>query len=204
MYQQIFDPVLGQLGLSALVAAIPLLMFVLLGVFRWRAHWAGLAALVAAELGRDRVRLARIVHSRLDGQTGRHALLVQLPADRRTLLFVSGVLTTLMLKVSAGRAARINAVTVKQLTWTIVCVLCVLALAYVMNLSGQTGSLGRGLAALGAVFAFFSPVIGWIGVAITEPDNSSNALFGAVQVTAAQQTGLSPQMISPQSVLNSL
>ncbi|MEU4235350.1 L-lactate permease [Nonomuraea sp. NPDC026600] len=131
-----------------------------------------------------------------------------------TLLFVSGVITTLMLKVPPGRAAHIYAVTVKQLTWTIVCVLSVLALAYVMNLSGQTGSLGRGLATLGGAFAFFSPVIGWIGVAITGSDNSSNALFGAVQVTAAQQTGLSPllmaaanssggvvgKMISPQSL----
>ncbi|MFG1686039.1 L-lactate permease [Nonomuraea sp. NPDC049269] len=51
MYQQIFDPVLGQLGLSALVAAIPLLvLFVLLGVFRWKAQWAGLSALAVAAL----------------------------------------------------------------------------------------------------------------------------------------------------------
>ncbi|MFI7700525.1 L-lactate permease [Nonomuraea sp. NPDC049480] len=113
-----------------------------------------------------------------------------------TLLFVSGVITTLLLKVAPGAAARIYGATVRQLTWTIVCVLGVLALAYVMNLSGQTGSLGRGLAALGGVFAFFSPVIGWIGVAITGSDNSSNALFGAVQVTAAQQTGLSPELMA--------
>ncbi|SEH03239.1 lactate permease [Nonomuraea solani] len=113
-----------------------------------------------------------------------------------TLLFVAGVITTLMLKVPPDRAASIYATTVKQLTWTIVCVLCVLALAYVMNLSGQTGSLGRGLATLGGVFAFFSPVIGWLGVAITGSDNSSNALFGAVQVAAAQQTGLSPELMA--------
>lgn len=113
-----------------------------------------------------------------------------------TLLFLSGVITVLLLKVAPGTAARIYGATVKQLTWTIVCVLGVLALAYVMNLSGQTGSLGRGLATLGGVFAFFSPVIGWIGVAITGSDNSSNALFGAVQVTAAQQTGLSPELMA--------
>ncbi|MEU9347008.1 L-lactate permease [Streptomyces sp. NPDC048278] len=131
-----------------------------------------------------------------------------------TLLFVSGVITTLLLRVAPGEAARIYGATVRQLTWTIVCVLSVLALAYVMNLSGQTGSLGRGLAEMGAAFAVFSPVIGWLGVAITGSDNSSNALFGAVQITAAQQTGLSldlmaaanssggvvGKMISPQSL----
>lgn len=131
-----------------------------------------------------------------------------------TLLFVSGVISTLLLRVRPGEAARIYGTTVKQLTWTIVCVLSVLGLAYVMNLSGQTGSLGRGLAAMGAVFAVFSPVIGWLGVAITGSDNSANALFGAVQVTAAQQTGLPVdlmaaanssggvvgKMISPQSL----
>ncbi|MEV0147174.1 MULTISPECIES: L-lactate permease [unclassified Nonomuraea] len=104
--------------------------------------------------------------------------------------------SSVVLGVSPGRSARAYAATVRQLTWTIVCVLCVLALAYVMNLSGQTGSLGRGVAALGGLFAFFSPVIGWIGVAITGSDNSSNALFGAVQVTAAQQTGLLPELMA--------
>ncbi|MGW3571974.1 L-lactate permease [Streptomyces sp. NPDC000941] len=131
-----------------------------------------------------------------------------------TLLFVSGLVTVLLLRVGPGEAARVYGTTVKQLTWTIVCVLSVLGLAYVMNLSGQTGSLGRGLAAMGSAFAVFSPVIGWLGVAITGSDNSSNALFGAVQITAAQQTGLSldlmaaanssggvvGKMISPQSL----
>lgn len=131
-----------------------------------------------------------------------------------TLLFVSGLISVLLLRIGPGEAARVYGTTVKQLTWTIVCVLSVLGLAYVMNLSGQTGSLGRGLAAMGAAFAVFSPVIGWLGVAITGSDNSSNALFGAVQITAAQQTGLSldlmaaanssggvvGKMISPQSL----
>ncbi|WP_427917192.1 L-lactate permease [Streptomyces sp. cg40] len=131
-----------------------------------------------------------------------------------TLLFVSGVFTTVLLRVAPGEAARIYGATVKQLTWTIVCVLSVLGLAYVMNMSGQTGSIGRGLATMGAAFAVFSPVIGWLGVAITGSDNSSNALFGAVQIAAAQQTGLSldlmaaanssggvvGKMISPQSL----
>jgi lactate permease len=73
----------------------------------------------------------------------------------------------------------------------------VLALAYVMNLSGQTASLGSALALglLGA-FAFVSPLIGWLGVAITGSDTSSNALFGLLQVTAAEQSGISPVLMA--------
>ena len=68
----------------------------------------------------------------------------------------------------------------------------VLGLAFVMNLSGQTASLGFALASAGGMFVLFSPVIGWVGVAITGSDTSSNSLFGLLQVTAAGHSGLSP------------
>ena len=60
-----------------------------------------------------------------------------------------------------------------------------------MNLSGQTTTLGFALASAGGFFAFLSPLIGWIGVALTGSDTSSNSLFGLMQATAAEQTGLS-------------
>ena len=60
----------------------------------------------------------------------------------------------------------------------------VLALAYVMNQSGQTITLGLWAAGAGSFFAFLSAMIGWLG-AVTGSDTSSNALFGALQVTAA-------------------
>ena len=74
-----------------------------------------------------------------------------------------------------------------QFRWTILTVVAVLALAYVMNFSGQTVTLGLALAATGAFFAFLSPVVGWIGVAVTGSDTSSNSLFGLLQTTAADR-----------------
>ncbi|MFC9769200.1 L-lactate permease [Rhodococcus jostii] len=65
-----------------------------------------------------------------------------------------------------------------------------------MNLSGQTATLGLALASAGGLFAVLSPVIGWVGVALTGSDTSSNSLFGQLQVTAAQQTGLSPILMA--------
>lgn len=113
-----------------------------------------------------------------------------------TLLLLSGILTAIAYKVKPGDAIRAYWTTLKQLKFTIVTVLSVLALAYVMNSSGQTTSLGSDLAAVGAAFAIMSPVIGWIGVAITGSDTSSNSLFGLLQVTAAQSAGLNPVLMA--------
>jgi len=114
-----------------------------------------------------------------------------------TLLLLSGIITCLFYKVKVKDAAQAYLTTIKQLKFTIVTVLSVLGLAYVMNLSGQTAVLGNALALglLGA-FALVSPLIGWIGVAITGSDTSANALFGLLQVTAAEQSGLSPVLMA--------
>ncbi|MGB4778986.1 L-lactate permease [Microbacterium sp.] len=109
-----------------------------------------------------------------------------------TLLLLSGMIVALAYRIPLRRAVAAYGETLHQLRFTIVTVAAVLALAYVMNLSGQTQSLGAALAATGAFFAVLSPVIGWLGVAITGSDTSSNALFGLLQVTAAQQAGINP------------
>jgi lactate permease len=72
----------------------------------------------------------------------------------------------------------------------------VLALAYVMNQSGQTLSLGMWLAGAGTAFAFLSPIVGWLGTAVTGSDTSTNALFGALQVQAAHNAGLSDTLMA--------
>lgn len=113
-----------------------------------------------------------------------------------TLLLLAGVTTMAMYRVGPRRGLRIYRETLAQLRLTIVTVTAVLALSFVMNLSGQTTTLGAALASTGAAFAALSPLIGWIGVALTGSDTSSNALFGQLQVTAAQETGLSPVLMA--------
>jgi lactate permease len=113
-----------------------------------------------------------------------------------TLMLISGLLTMAVLGLSPGRAVRVAGRTVDQLKWAIVTVAAVLALAYVMNQSGQTITLGLWVAGAGGIFAFFSALIGWLGVAVTGSDTSSNALFGALQVTAANDAGLSPTLMA--------
>ena len=113
-----------------------------------------------------------------------------------TLLLISGLLTMPLLRMGIGRAARIWVKTVYELRWAIVTVTAVLALAYVMNLSGETITIGQWLAGAGGVFAFLSAMLGWFGVAVTGSDTSSNALFGALQVSAAHKADLSPTLMA--------
>ncbi|WPU08612.1 L-lactate permease [Pseudarthrobacter oxydans] len=113
-----------------------------------------------------------------------------------TLLLLSGIITMALYKITASQGLRIYRDTLVQLRWTIVTVTAVLGLSFVMNLSGQTTTLGFALASAGGFFALLSPLIGWIGVALTGSDTSSNSLFGQMQATAAQQTGLSPVLMA--------
>ncbi len=106
-----------------------------------------------------------------------------------TLMILAGLITAVILRVAPGRRVRTYAETYVELRSAIVTVMAVLALAYVMNLSGQTGSLGAWLAGAGSAFAILSPILGWLGVAVTGSDTSANALFGALQVQTAPGPG---------------
>ncbi|WP_338486403.1 L-lactate permease [Streptomyces sp. SCSIO 75703] len=113
-----------------------------------------------------------------------------------TLVLIAGLGTAAVLGVRAGTAAREWLATVRELRFALLTVTSVLALAYVMNLSGQAATIGHFVAAAGAGLAFLSPVLGWFGVAVSGSDTSANALFGALQVTAARESGLSPVLLA--------
>lgn len=131
-----------------------------------------------------------------------------------TLLLLAGLVTCALYRIKLKAALTAYRDTLVKLRFTIVTVMAVLGLSFVMNLSGQTATLGNALASAGMLFVVFSPVLGWLGVAITGSDTSSNSLFGLLQVTAANQIGLSPvlmattnssagvlgKMLSPQSL----
>ncbi|GAA4802278.1 L-lactate permease [Streptomyces ziwulingensis] len=113
-----------------------------------------------------------------------------------TLVLLAGIGTAVVLGVHARVAAQEWLATVRELRYALLTVTAVLALAYVMNLSGQAATIGHFVAAAGAGLAFLSPVLGWFGVAVSGSDTSANALFGALQVTAARESGLSPELLA--------
>jgi lactate permease len=113
-----------------------------------------------------------------------------------SLMLVSGLITMAALRISPLRAMRVYGATLNQLKWAIVTVMSVLSLAYVMNLSGETITLGTWAAGTGGFFAFLSPIIGWLGTAVTGSDTSSNSLFGVLQVTAAKKASIDPLLLA--------
>ncbi|MEX5274934.1 MAG: L-lactate permease [Kocuria rhizophila] len=140
-----------------------------------------------------------------------------------TLLLISGLLVAIIysvfnhhgrFKLTVGNAIAEIGRSAWKMRFSALTIASVLALAYVMNFSGQTISIGTFVAGLGAAFAFFSPVLGWVGTAVTGSDTSANALFANLQKTAALESGLDPylmtaantsggvvgKMISPQSL----
>ena len=121
---------------------------------------------------------------------------LNLLATPGTQMFVAGIFSMVALRLSVGGALRAYGATLYQLRWAIVTVMAVLALAFVMNASGQTITLGTWMAGAGGAFAVISPILGWLGVAVTGSDTSSNSLFGALQVTAAAKAGLSPVLMT--------
>ncbi|KAA0095468.1 L-lactate permease [Mycolicibacterium sp. P1-18] len=113
-----------------------------------------------------------------------------------TQMLVAGLITMVALRLSVPRAVKAYGATLHQLRWAILTVMLVLALAFVMNVSGQTITLGTWMAGAGTAFALLSPILGWLGVAVTGSDTSANSLFGALQVTAANQAGLSEVLMA--------
>ncbi len=91
--------------------------------------------------------------------------------------------------------AILKSIAIKLIKPTIT-VASMLAMAFVMNYSGATGTLGLAFSATGALFPFFSPLMGWLGVFLTGSDTSANALFGNLQVVSAGRLGFSPILIA--------
>jgi lactate permease len=113
-----------------------------------------------------------------------------------TLMLISGLITMAVIGLSPGRALRVGRATLIQLKGATLVVTAVLALAYVVDQSGQTLTLGLWAAGAGPLFAFLAPAIGWLGVAVTGSDTASNALFGSVQVVAANHLGIPANLLA--------
>ncbi len=113
-----------------------------------------------------------------------------------TLLLFSGLLSMLVLRIGPGRSLRVFGKTLDQLKLATITVASVLALAYVMNQSAQTLTIGSWIAGAGGVLALFSSIIGWLGVAVTGSDTSSNSLFGVLQQQAAMKAGIDPLLLT--------
>jgi lactate permease len=106
--------------------------------------------------------------------------------------FLAAILAGLLLGLSFRRMFGILGKTLVRLRFAIIAMTCMLGIGYVTRYSGMDAVLGLAFTRTGWLFPFFGAYIGWLGVALTGSDTSSNALFGNLQRITAEQLHLSP------------
>ena len=121
-----------------------------------------------------------------------------------TWIFVSALIVAVVYSLTSSggrfpitfaRGLRTLLATIYELRLSILTIAMVMALAYVMNFSGQTTSIGAALALAGAGFAFLSPILGWLATGVAGSATSAGALFANLQATAAQGAHLNPGIL---------
>jgi L-lactate transport len=113
-----------------------------------------------------------------------------------TACLCAAILSAIVLRMSVSKFFSVLAGTAKQLMFAELTIATVLGLAFLMNYSGSTATLGLAFAATGAAFPFFSALLGWLGVFLTGSDTSANALFGNLQVVTAQHLGMNTTLMA--------
>ena len=109
-----------------------------------------------------------------------------------TSLLLTGIIAGLSLGLGPLKLLKTYATTLYRVRFSLLTISAMLALGFTTRYSGSDTTMGLAFASTGVLFPFFSPLLGWLGVALTGSDTSSNVLFGNLQVISAQQIGMSP------------
>ena len=113
-----------------------------------------------------------------------------------TGIFLSAILSGLLLGYSPMGLVKQYVRTLHLVRYSLLTIACMLALGFVTKYSGTDATLGLAFAKTGAFYPFFGALIGWLGVALTGSDTSSNVLFGGLQKISAEQLGLNPVLMA--------
>jgi lactate permease len=109
-----------------------------------------------------------------------------------TSLLLTGIVSGLLLGFSPLKLLSIFWGTLKRVKLSLLTIAAMMAIGYSTRYGGLDATMGLAFASTGALFPFFSPMLGWLGVALTGSDTSSNVLFGGLQQITARQVGVSP------------
>jgi len=144
----------------------------------------------------------------VDGLISRVPPIVQAPAVERAVfafnalsftgtgIFVTALLSASIMGYRFREAAAVWRRTLKRVRYSLLTVAAMLALGYVTRYSGLDATLGLAFAGTGVLYPFFGTLLGWLGVALTGSDTSSNVLFGSLQTISAGRLGLNPVLMA--------
>ena len=113
-----------------------------------------------------------------------------------TAIFVAAILAGFVMGCSVGELARAYGRTLRLVRTSLVTISVMMALGFTTRYSGLDATLGLAFAGTGVLYPFFGTLLGWLGVALTGSDTSSNVLFGSLQRITAEQLGLSPVLMA--------
>jgi lactate permease len=107
-------------------------------------------------------------------------------------LLLAGILSGILLGVSIPNLIGLFVGSIRRTAISLLTIATMLAIGFTTRFSGLDASMGLAFASTGIFFPFFSPILGWLGVALTGSDTSSNVLFGNLQQITAERVGISP------------
>ena len=113
-----------------------------------------------------------------------------------TSILIAAILTAIYLGIPAGRLISVAGMTLERMRNPLITIALMLSLGYVTRYGGTDATLGLAFTKTGWLYPFFAAYLGWLGVALTGSDTSSNVLFGSLQKITAQQLGLHPVLIT--------
>lgn len=113
-----------------------------------------------------------------------------------TGILIAAIIAGLVMGISFGKMVKSYGSTLKVVRYSLLTIAAMLALGFVTKQSGTDATLGLAFAKTGWMYPFFSAMLGWLGVALTGSDTSSNVLFGNLQKISAEQLGLSPILMA--------
>jgi len=159
-----------------------------LGTTTWRFNWPGLAGNI--------IQVAPVTATPGPYPADQTAYTFNFLSASGTACLMASLASMAVLRLSPGRYIGILTGTGKKLATSMLTIASVLGLAYLLNFCGATATMGLAFAATGAVFPFFSAMLGWLGVFLTGSDTSANALFGNLQVVTAKTLNLNPVLMA--------
>jgi lactate permease len=113
-----------------------------------------------------------------------------------TGIFVAALLSGLVMGLSLPKMARLYGSTLVKMRFSLLTIAAMLAVGFLTRYSGLDATMGLAFARTGSLYPFFGTMLGWLGVALTGSDTSSNVLFGSLQKITAQQISVPPSLMA--------
>jgi lactate permease len=183
----------GLTGGELFYAWLPFLILIVVVVL-WTGPWSSLP-------GVSLLKVSVTASSSVTPNTTISAIFNFAPFIAGTAILVSWILTTVALRPSGAQLGEVVRRTAKQMWGACLVGVFIFGLAYVYNYSGMAGSLAYAFSKIGPAFIIVSPILGWIGVALSGSNTSTNAMFGKFQMLVGTLLGF-PAALLP--TLNSV